>query len=80
MIGLKAIIAVTALALTLGVSGGCTPKEQKSEVKVVKTEKVLAVKPAVSVESLDKRVSVLERKARGYDAEVKAARARAVVQ
>lgn len=69
MIGLKSIIAVTALALTVGV-GGCTPKEAP---KVVKTEKVLAAKPlsTVTVEALDKRVSVLERKARGYDSRIK---------
>lgn len=54
---MKAAVVVVAMASI----GGLAACQKKSDVKIVKTERVVVEKPAVSLDSLDKRVSSLER-------------------
>lgn len=54
---MKASVVIVALASI----GGLAACQKKADVKVVKTERVVVEKPAISLDSLDKRVSSLER-------------------
>lgn len=71
-------IALIAMVLMLSVSVAAC--ERKQEVKVVKTEKIVAAPQkaeVVSLQSLDRRVSLLEKRNAEVDAAVRAKRAAA---